>query len=174
MLCIPIMLQGELTFQLPILSASASHSKTAVKMPFSLSLSSFEPQAFLLPVCSDDVKSSWFFTTCTRCSFVNWKVLSASNYFQQWGLVFRVVSIQTPDPAVRPISHFHSCSSPCGLHLKIAKRGERRPAFHSLVANLSLYYWWEDEPECTCMTIQHISNACTQTKPVLTNKRRLL
>ena len=34
------------------------------------------------------------------------------------------ISIQTPDPAESPISHFHSCSSPCGLPLKIAMKGK--------------------------------------------------
>lgn len=52
------------------------------------------------------------------------------------------------DPAERPSSHFHSCSSPCGLPLKIAMKGKRR--IHFLVANLSLHYWWEDKTWCLC------------------------
>lgn len=45
-----------------------------------------------------------------------------------------------PDPAERPISHFHSCSSPCGLPLKIAVKGKGGPNF---------ILWWQIFPSIT-------------------------
>lgn len=85
------------------------------------------------------------------------KCVELNFYFQQWALLFQGVHVQTPDPALRPISHFHSCSSPCGLHLKIAKRGK---------GGLNFTRWWqiyssitgEGMSLCTCMTILHTSD----------------
>lgn len=104
---------------------------------------------------------------------MNRGVLPALNVnlcFQPWGLVLLVVSIQTPDPAVRPISHFHSCSSPCGLQLKIAKRGK---------GGLNFIRWWqiyssitgERRTLCARMTVLHTSNARNRAEPVSTEKK---
>lgn len=75
-----------------------------------------------------------------------------------------------PNPAVRPISHFHSCSSPCGLQLKIAKRRK---------GGLNFIRWWqiyssitgERRTLCAHMTVLHSSNARNRAEPVLTEKK---